>query len=79
MFKKGEYIRVNERILTNDQYYPPRTNLKDRYGIIEKEDKTYPSVQLYRWGQKDPSLPMKIPVICLEKVTEWEFRINRLG
>jgi hypothetical protein len=78
MFKKGEYVRINEKILTEDQYNPHRTNLKDRYGIIEKEDKNYPSVQFYRYGIKDPSLPMKVPSVCLIKVTENEFWLSKI-
>jgi len=78
VLKKGDYVRVNEKILVDDQYDPPRTDFKDRYGIIEKEDKNYPSVQFYRYGEKDPSLPMKIPTVCLEKITEEEFWLNRI-
>jgi hypothetical protein len=79
MLKKGDYVRVNEKILTDDQYNPPRIKLQGRYGIIEKEDKNYPSVQFYRYNsRKDPSLPMKVPAVCLKRVTENEFWVGQI-
>jgi hypothetical protein len=78
LFKKGEFVRVTKKIKTIDQYDPPRKWLDGRYGVVTEEDKNYPSVQFYRYGEKDPSLPMKIPTVCLEKITEEEFWLNRI-
>jgi hypothetical protein len=75
MFKKGDYVKVNDKIHTHDQYVPPRHCLVGRCGIIDEEHDGYPSVQFYRNSRKDPPVPMKVPKICLDKITKKEYII----
>jgi hypothetical protein len=73
MFKKGDYVEVNVKIHTHDQYVPPRDYLVGRCGIIDEEHDNYPSVQFYRDSRKDPPLPMKVPTVCLRRITKEEY------
>jgi len=73
MFKKGEYVEVNNKIHTQDNWKPPRHNLEGRCGIVVKEHDEHPSIQFYRDSRKEPSIPQNVPYICLKKISKEEY------
>jgi hypothetical protein len=75
MLCKGDYIVVNEKIHTHDQYVPPRHHMEGRCGIVEVEHDEFLSIQFYRDSTKDPPLPEKVPRECLRKITIDEYMV----